>query len=126
RSLHTVVLVSSCCRCSSKASSVCSVSSAWPAASSAVSATARGWPVPGSTSSSSSSTPTVRIVIAQACQPAAASTGSEERRRSGGNRLRQRLDLGQPDSHVGVEPARQLQRLDVVGRVDEHGRGPPL
>jgi ectoine hydroxylase-related dioxygenase (phytanoyl-CoA dioxygenase family) len=50
----------------------------------------------------------------------------EQGRWSGGNRLGERLDLGHPGSHLVVEPAGQLERGDVVGRMDEHGRGTPL
>src|SRR5262249_43222577 len=51
---------------------------------------------------------------------------SEQGGRSGGDRLWERLDLGYPGSHIGVESACQLERRDVVGRMDEHGRGTPL
>src|ERR1700689_393753 len=51
---------------------------------------------------------------------------SEESRRSGGGRLWERFDLGHPGSHLVVEPARQFQRADVVGSMDEDGRGTAL
>src|SRR6266702_1968164 len=51
---------------------------------------------------------------------------SEEIRRSGGDRLWERLDLGHPGSHILVESACQLKRADVVRRMDEDGRGTPL
>ena len=41
-------------------------------------------------------------------------------------RLRKRLDLGHQGPHVVVEPARKLERVDVVGGVDEDGRRAPL
>src|SRR6266516_7434297 len=47
-------------------------------------------------------------------------------RRSGGDRLRERLDLGHPGSDILVEPAGQLKRGNVVGRMDEDGRGTTL
>jgi two-component system, chemotaxis family, protein-glutamate methylesterase/glutaminase len=50
----------------------------------------------------------------------------EESRRFGGDRLGKRLDLGQPGSHVIVKPVGQLKCVDVVGRVDEDGRGTSL
>ena len=52
--------------------------------------------------------------------------GSEESRRPGGDRLRERLELGHQGSHIVVESAGQLERGDIVGRMDEDGRGPPL
>ena len=51
---------------------------------------------------------------------------SEEGRRSGGNRLRERIDLGHPGSHVAMEAARELKRVHVVGRMDEDGGGASL
>ena len=85
-------LVSSCCSCNSKSSDSAASSSAASAAvrrrprrgarppacrmpRSAASATARGWPLPGSTSRSSSSTPTLRTVIDPACPPIATRFG---------------------------------------------------
>src|SRR6185312_13282514 len=58
--------------------------------------------------------------------PGSERPGSEQGRRSGGYRLGERLDLGHPGSHRIVEAAGQFERYDVVGRMDEHGRGTPL
>src|SRR5215472_7334457 len=44
---------------------------------------------------------------------------SEEGWRPGEGRLGERLDLGHGGSHTVVEPAGQLERVDVVGRMDE-------
>jgi hypothetical protein len=43
-----------------------------------------------------------------------------------GDRLWERLDLGHPGSHIVVESTCQLERAEVVGRMDEDGRGTPL
>src|SRR5579875_2225989 len=62
-------------------------------------------------------------------EPAACGTerpGSEKGRRPGGDRLRERFDLGHPGPHLVVEPACQPECVDVVGRMDEYGRGAPL
>jgi DNA-binding SARP family transcriptional activator len=57
---------------------------------------------------------------------ASSAPGSEQSRWPGGDRLGERLDLGHPGSHRVVEPACELERVDVVGGMDEDGGGAPL
>src|SRR5271165_3096431 len=64
--------------------------------------------------------------LRRSCEVSKPGPSSEESRQSGRDRLWERLDLGHPGSHIVMESACQLERADVVGRVDEYGRGTPL